>query len=139
MPIRSMTGFAQVKGQVAGDLAFALSIKAVNHKFLDLHFRLPANSDMVEASLRRMLKEKLARGHVDINLSFEQSGDAPLTLNRQVVAAYVKAFRTAAAENRIASEPDLNAVLRLPGALDSTAVPAAEYLLPAVSAKLQEA
>ena len=139
MPIRSMTGFAQVKGQVAGDLGFTLSIKAVNHKFLDLHFRLPANSDLVESSLRRLLKEKLARGHVDINLSFEQSGTAALTLNRQLVAAYVKAFRTAAAENRIASEPDLNAVLRLPGALDSTAVPADEELLPVVLPKLEEA
>jgi uncharacterized protein (TIGR00255 family) len=139
MPIRSMTGFAQVKGQVGGDLAFTLSIKAVNHKFLDLHFRLPANSDIVEASLRRVLKEKLARGHVDVNLSFEQNTAAPLTLNRPLVAAYLKAFRTAAAENRIASEPDLNAVLRLPGALDSTAVPADEELLPAVLPKLEEA
>jgi uncharacterized protein (TIGR00255 family) len=139
MPIRSMTGFAQVKGQVAGDLAFTLSIKAVNHKFLDLHFRLPANSDMVEASLRRVLKEKLARGHVDVNLSFEQSAAAPLTLNRPLVAAYIKAFRTAAAENRIAAEPDLNALLRLPGALDSTTVPADEELLPAVLPKLEEA
>src|SRR5450432_2408043 len=106
MPIRSMTGFAQVKGQVGGDLAFTLSLKAVNHKFLDLHFRLPANSDLVEASLRRVLKEKLARGHVDVNLSFDQSGASALTLNRQLVAAYVKAFRTAAAENGIVAEPD---------------------------------
>ena len=139
MPIRSMTGFAQVKGQVTGDVAFSLSIKAVNHRFLDLHFRLPANSDVVEVALRRLLKEKLARGHVDVNLSFEQAGAAPLTLNRQLVAAYVKAFRTAAAENRIASEPDLNAVLRLPGAIDSVAVPADEALLPAVLPKLEEA
>ena len=139
MPIRSMTGFAQVKGQVSGDLAFTLSLKAVNHKFLDLHFRLPANSDLVETSLRRVLKEKLARGHVDVNLSFDQSGAASLTLNRQLVAAYVKAFRAAAAENGIVAEPDLNAVLRLPGALDSTAVPAEEELLPAVLPKLEEA
>src|SRR5258706_16476985 len=62
MPIRSMTGFAQVKGQVSGEVAFSLSIKAVNHRFLDLHFRLPANSDVVEVALRRLLKEKLARG-----------------------------------------------------------------------------
>jgi len=139
MPIRSMTGFAQVKGQVAGDFAFTLSLKAVNHKFLDLHFRLPANSDLVETSLRRALKEKLARGHVDVNLSFEQSGAATLTLNRPLVAAYLKAFRTAAAENRIAAEPDLNAVLRLPGALDSTALPAEEELLQALLPKLEEA
>src|SRR5579863_4722967 len=139
MPILSMTGFAQVKGQVADDLAFTLSLKAVNHKFLDLHFRLPANSDLVETSLRKVLKEKLARGHVDVNLSFDQTGGAALTLNRQLVAAYVKAFRAAAAENGIASEPDLNAVLRLPGALDSTAVPSDEELLPAVLPKLEEA
>ena len=39
MPIRSMTGFAQVKGQVDPQLAFTLSLKSVNHRFLDLHFR----------------------------------------------------------------------------------------------------
>jgi uncharacterized protein (TIGR00255 family) len=139
MPIRSMTGFAQVKGQVTPDVAFSLSIKAVNHRFLDLHFRLPANSDIVEVALRRVLKEKLARGHVDVNLSFEQASAAPLTLNRQLVAAYVKAFRSAAAESNIAAEPDLNAVLRLPGALDSTSAPPDEALLPAVLPKLEEA
>jgi uncharacterized protein (TIGR00255 family) len=139
MPIRSMTGFAQVKGQVSGDVAFNLSIKAVNHRFLDLHFRLPANSDVLEVAFRRLLKEKLARGHVDVNLSFEQATAASLKLNSQLVAAYVKAFRAAAAENGIAADPDLNAVLRLPGALDSTSAPDADALLPAVLPKLEVA
>ncbi len=139
MPIRSMTGFAQVKGQVSADVAFNLSIKAVNHRFLDLHFRLPANSDVLEAALRRLLKENLARGHVDVNLSFEQAGAASLKLNSQLVAAYVKAFRAAAAENGIAADPDLNAVLRLPGALDSTSAPPDDVVLPAVLPKLEEA
>ncbi len=76
---------------------------------------------------------------MDVNLSFDQSGAAALTLNRQLVAAYVKAFRAAAAENGIVAEPDLNAVLRLPGALDSTSAPAEEELLPAVLPKLEEA
>jgi len=57
MPIRSMTGFAQVKGQVAGprneapsksQLGFTLSLKSVNHRFLDVHFRLPSDSDSLE-------------------------------------------------------------------------------------------
>jgi uncharacterized protein YicC (UPF0701 family) len=50
MPIRSMTGFAQAKGQL-NNLGFTLSIKSVNHRFLDLHFRLPANSDALEMTL----------------------------------------------------------------------------------------
>jgi uncharacterized protein (TIGR00255 family) len=83
-------------------------------------------------TLRRILKEKLARGHVDVNLSFEQGGTAPLALNRQLVSAYVQAFRAAAVEAGIAAEPDLNAVLRLPGALDAGVAPAEEELTPAV-------
>ncbi len=138
-PIRSMTGFAQVKGQLDAGTAFSLSIKSVNHRFLDLHFRLPANTDTLEVSLRRVLKEKLARGHVDVNLSFEQAESAPLTLNRQLVATYVQAFRAAAIEAGIAAEPDLNAVLRLPGALDSGAAPAEGDLTSAVLAKIEEA
>jgi len=138
-PIRSMTGFAQVKGQLNGGSAFSLSIKSVNHRFLDLHFRLPANTDALEMSLRKVLKEKLARGHVDVNLSFEQGGGAALTLNRQLVAAYVQAFRAAAIEAGIAAEPDLNAVLRLPGALDSSAAPPESEFMPTILSKVEDA
>jgi uncharacterized protein (TIGR00255 family) len=138
-PIRSMTGFAQVKGQLNGGTAFSLSIKSVNHRFLDLHFRLPANTDALEMSLRKVLKQKLARGHVDVNLSFEQSGTGGLMLNRQLVAAYVQAFRAAAIEAGIAAEPDLNGVLRLPGALDSSAAPAESEFTPAILSKVEEA
>jgi uncharacterized protein (TIGR00255 family) len=138
-PIRSMTGFAQVKGQLDGGTAFSLSVKSVNHRFLDLHFRLPANTDVLEVSLRKVLKEKLARGHVDVNLSFEQAAGAPLTLNKQLVAAYVQAFRAAAIEAGIAAEPDLNAVLHLPGALDSSPAAPEGDLASAVLAKIEEA
>jgi uncharacterized protein (TIGR00255 family) len=134
-----MTGFAQVKGQLNGGTAFSVSIKSVNHRFLDLHFRLPANTDALEMSLRKVLKEKLARGHVDVNLSLEQGGGAPLMLNRQLVSAYVQAFRAAAIEAGIAAEPDLNAVLRLPGALDSSAAPPESEFMPAVLSKIEEA
>ena len=124
MPIRSMTGFAQVKGQVNGRLGFTLSLKSVNHRFLDLHFRMPPDSDGLEMKLRRRLKETLARGHVELTLNLEQGGNDNLTLNRELVGGYIQAFRTAAAAFGLATEPDLNVILRLPGALDSAALPA---------------
>jgi uncharacterized protein (TIGR00255 family) len=132
-----MTGFAQAKGQVNSGPAFSLSVKSVNHRFLDLHFRLPANTEALEIHLRRILKEKLARGHVDVNLSFEQAGAPALALNKQLVSAYLQAFRAAAIEAGIAVEPDLNAVLRLPGALDTAAPPEEEELTPAVLSALE--
>jgi len=113
MPIRSMTGFAQVKGQVNGRLSFTLSLKSVNHRFLDLHFRMPPDSDSLEMQLRRRLKENLARGHVELTLNLEQGGNDHLTLNRELVAGYVQAFRAAAAAFDLAAEPDLNVILRL--------------------------
>src|SRR5260370_616119 len=67
--------------------------------------------------LRRLLKEKLARGHVEVTLALDRGGEESYALNRQLVGGYLAAFRAAAAEFGIASSPDLNAVLRLPGAL----------------------
>ena len=122
MSIRSMTGFAQVKGQAGDQTAFTLSLKSVNHRFLDLHLRLPADSDALEIKVRRLLKEKLARGHVEVTLSLERAGGAVFGFNRELVSGYVAAFRAAAKEFGIAAEPDLNAILRMPGALAGAAL-----------------
>jgi uncharacterized protein (TIGR00255 family) len=139
MPIRSMTGFAQVKGQVNGQVAFTLSLKSVNHRFLDLHFRMPSESDALEMKLRRLLKEKLARGHVELTLSVDRGEGAAFVLNRQLVSGYVEAFRAAAKEFGISADPDLNAILRLPGALDAGTLPADGELDAAVLETVQAA
>jgi len=139
MPLRSMTGFAQVKGQVNAGLAFALALKSVNHRFLDLHFRLPSDADALEMKLRRVLKEKLARGHVEVTLSLEYSGSNGVALNRQLVGSYVQAFRAAADEFGVSGEPDLNVVLRMPGAMESAAEKSGEELEAAVLARVEEA
>ena len=139
MTLRSMTGFAQVKGQINAQLAFGLSLKSVNHRFLDLHFRLPSDTDSLEMKLRRMLKEKMARGHVEVILNLDRSGANGVGLNRQMIAGYVTAFRAAADEFGIEGEPDLNVVLRMPGAMDSGAEKSGEEVEAAVMARVEEA
>ncbi len=134
-----MTGFAQVKGQVNAQIGFILSLKSVNHRFLDVHFRLPADSDSLEMKLRRLLKEKLARGHIELTLNVDRGGGEGLSLNHQLVGSYIAAFRAAAAEYGVAADPDLNVVLRIPGALESGALPANDSLEAAVLDKAQEA
>jgi len=133
-----MTGFAQVKGQVSPELGFTLSLKSVNHRFLDVHFRLPADSDALEMKLRRLLKEKLARGHLELSLNLERGGGEHFALNRQIVGGYIQAFRTAAAEFGLAAEPDLNAIMRIPGALDAAALPADGAVEASVLGKVEE-
>jgi uncharacterized protein (TIGR00255 family) len=139
MPIRSMTGFAQVKGQTNGQIGFALSLKSVNHRFLDLHFRMPSETDGLEMKLRRVLKEKIARGHVEVTLTLERAGDNAFVLNKTLVFGYVEAFRAAAKEFGIAAEPDLNVILRMPGAMDAGSLPPDSELESAVLEKLGDA
>ncbi len=116
-----------------------MSLKSVNHRFLDLHFRLPSGTDSLEMQLRRLLKERMARGHVEVSLSLERTSSDTFSLNREIVGAYIAAFRAAAAEFSPAAEPDLNAVLRIPGALDSAHESADGDIEAAVMAKVNEA
>ncbi|HUB17998.1 MAG TPA: YicC/YloC family endoribonuclease [Acidobacteriaceae bacterium] len=116
-PVYSMTGFARVAGRVSETLGFSVSLKSVNHRFLDLHMRLPNGSEGIEIHLRRILKEKLRRGHVEVTLSLERTQKAEAGYDHALVSAYIEAFRAAAAEHRLAAEPDLNSVFRLPGVL----------------------
>ena len=117
MAIYSMTGYARVQARVNDQLNYTLSLKSVNHRFLDVQMRIPSGLDALEVELRRMLKEQLVRGHVDVTLSVERTGQQAGGYNRELVAAYLAAFNAARDEHALGGQPDLNAILRLPGAL----------------------
>jgi uncharacterized protein (TIGR00255 family) len=116
-PVFSMTGFARIAGRVSDTLGFSLSLKSVNHRFLDLHMRLPQGTEGIEMQLRRVLKEKLRRGHVEVTLSLERTQKAEAGYDHALVAAYLQAFRAAATAHGLIVEPDLNAIFRIPGVL----------------------
>jgi len=137
-PVFSMTGFARVTGRVGETLGFSLSVKSVNHRFLDLHMRLPGGAEALEMQLRRALKEKLKRGHVEVTLNLERAQKAEAGYDHALVAAYVDAFRAAAAEHGLKDEPDLNSVFRLPGVLTMEARSSDEDLQGLEEAVLRE-
>ena len=119
MSIRSMTGFAQIKGQ-HGKTAYTFSAKSVNHRFLDLHLRLPGRSDLFEQQLRKLFKEKMHRGHIELTLALEYAGASGISINREIVSGYVKAFRELSDELDWHGELDLNAIFRLNGVLSAS-------------------
>jgi uncharacterized protein (TIGR00255 family) len=120
-PIYSMTGFARVSGRVRDVLSWNLSLKSVNHRFLDLHMRLPAGAEPLEMRLRRLLKEKVLRGHLEVTLSVERGLRPSAHFDRDLLQGYIAAFRTAASESALEQQPDLNAIFRLPGVLTGEA------------------
>jgi uncharacterized protein (TIGR00255 family) len=115
MSVRSMTGFARVrKTSEAGEVV--LSLKSVNHRGLDLHFHMPPELDALENVLRALIKQRAARGHFQVHVSFSRNREAvPAFVNHAMLAAYVSAFRQAAADLGLAGDPDLNAALTIPG------------------------
>jgi uncharacterized protein (TIGR00255 family) len=117
MPLYSMTGFARVQVSVHAQLSYTLSIKSVNHRFLDVQLRLPPGLDALEMELRKALKDNLVRGHVELTLSVDRTARQRAGYNRELVAGYLAAFAAAQEEYGLAGAPDLNAMLRLPGAL----------------------
>jgi uncharacterized protein (TIGR00255 family) len=114
-----MTGFARMQVQIHDQLSYTLSLKSVNHRFLDLQFRLPNGLDALEMELRKVLKGALLRGHVELSLSVDRASQQKAGYNRELVAGYLAAFDEARREHKLTGEPDLNAALRLPGALQA--------------------
>jgi uncharacterized protein (TIGR00255 family) len=115
----SMTGYASLRGSVRDSAAFTLAIKSVNHRFLDLNLRLPSNCDGLEMQMRKMLKERLRRGHVEVTLQLERRANTEIQLNASLLGAYVEAYRKGAEAHGLAYEPDLNAMLRIPGVMSA--------------------
>ena len=134
-----MTGFAQAKGQ-HGEFSFTVNVKSVNHRFLDLHLRLPANSDGLEMRVRKLVKEHMQRGHVEITIKLERTETAGVSVNREMTAGYVAAFRKLSGKLGLTGEPDLNLIFRLNGVLaGGDEMPDDTELQGAVLSRLEEA
>jgi uncharacterized protein (TIGR00255 family) len=118
-----MTGFARVRHATElGELT--VSLRGVNHRGLDLHFHQSSEFAPFENATRALLKKSIGRGHLEVRCSLhrnQSSEDAGL--NRELLARYVAAYRSAAQQFRVTAEPDLNMALRVPGVFDAEAGP----------------
>jgi len=126
--IYSMTGYATAQSSTEDGVAFTLTMKSVNHRFLDLNLRLPGECDALEIALRRLIKERVKRGHIDVTLHVDRrtrDQTQAVQLNRELLTAYVHVFHEAAKAHRFNAEPDLHELLRMPGVLSSDASSAA--------------
>jgi uncharacterized protein (TIGR00255 family) len=124
-----MTGFASAQSATEDDLTFTLTLKSVNHRFLDLGLRLPGDCDGLEVALRRLIKERVKRGHVDVTLYLDRrarESTHTIKLNKELLAAHVNAFHEAAKLHHFNVEPDLNQLLMMPGVLTTEAAAATQ-------------
>jgi uncharacterized protein (TIGR00255 family) len=114
--LKSMTGYAQTR-IVENGWSLRVSVRSVNHRFLDLHLRVPEGFEPVEPRIRQIVRERVRRGHLDVTVHYELAGPAAVGVNREVAAAYLEAVNQLRRDFEIEPQPDLAAILRLPGVI----------------------
>jgi uncharacterized protein (TIGR00255 family) len=136
--MKSMTGFGH--GAVVGeDFSVAVDVKTVNNRFLDVHLRMGSELSSLEAAIKRRITQRLSRGRVDVNLTFERTGEIAYELNRPLIAGFISALREMQQEFSIAGEPDINVLARLPGAMQPLRDGIDERMVKAVERAIDDA
>lgn len=115
----SMTGFTSARFAV-NDHNYLAEIRTLNHRFLDIHIRLPEGLSSLEMPVRNLVKQHIARGRVDVRIGVEHLGEvAQVRVNTALCRSYVDAIRQLAEQCGVENNIDPVRLLMLPGALDS--------------------
>lgn len=116
--IKSMTGFASLTREEP-HATISVTVRAVNHRFLDVQFRLPQACADVEPRLRALLQKRVSRGRVEVTVSVQmrQVTVPSVELNDTFIAALNGALDGARAKGLVAGSLTPGDLLRLPQAL----------------------
>lgn len=129
--IKSMTGFASGSHEDERG-AVGVTIRAVNHRYLDVQFRLPQAASDREGGLRALVQKHVARGRVELSVSVQlRQPPAPLVeLNAPLVAALHAALEKARGEGLVSGVLTPGDLVRLPHAIVVRDAPAGGEALP---------
>ncbi len=91
--MRSMTGYGRATREMDGR-ELTIELKSVNHRFLDVNFRMPRSFMFLEDEARRLMGAYLSRGHVDVYVTYRnnRSDARTVALDRPLMDAYIKAL-----------------------------------------------
>src|ERR1051325_2591131 len=87
--ISSMTGFGRAAAALSARYFAAVTVKSVNHRFLEVTVRLPEFFWETESMLRALASETFSRGKVDLSVRIQrtQQPDYSVRINTQIANA----------------------------------------------------
>ena len=116
--IRSMTGFGNAVAEF-GSKTISVDIRSLNSKFFDLTLRVPSAYREKDMEMRTMLGRELERGKVEVYINIDSSEPQRKSrINKDIVRQYNAELKALNEELKINSENYLDAILRLPDALN---------------------
>lgn len=112
----SMTAFARVQNQL-GASVFCWELKSVNHRYLDVSFRLPESFRFIETTLRNIIRGQLSRGKLECQLKVNDltSDNQSMVINTGLVNALLEAGERLASGHQIADDLTVSRILAWPG------------------------
>jgi len=115
--VKSMTGVGRAEAILPPwNSRIVVDIRTVNHKFLELVVKLPSPIAGYEGEVRDIVRRRVRRGYVQLQVSLDESADAPtLALDHRMVRDYLRLSRELKSKYRIPGEVDLDTVLAYPG------------------------
>lgn len=108
-----MTGFGRATTS-SDNYSISVDLKTVNNRFLDVNMRLPSELQALEATIKKLISTRLARGRVEANLQYDRNDEIMLDLNRPLIKGFLAAMKDMRDEFSLAGEPDINVIARLP-------------------------
>src|SRR3989338_10688012 len=136
--LRSMTGYATAAVPQDG-FAVTVSLRSVNHRFLDLHVQLPELLLPLEPKVRKEIQDRNPRGHLVLKVTFEQEAAENLSVNEELVRRYLEVFRRLGTQYGLAAELDVATLSQLPGVIGTTSPASAAGISPGLEAALWKA
>jgi len=114
-----MTGFASVSREDAGDKV-NITIKSVNHRFLDTQIKMPSAIGALEGRIRTLLQQRLTRGRVEVSIFLERTSAPPkeVVLDEALVERVVQAIEVARSRELVTGGLTASDILRIPQALE---------------------
>jgi len=115
--VKSMTGVGRAEAILPPwNSKIVVDIRAVNHKYLELVAKLPSQIAGYEGEVRDMVRRRVRRGYLQLQVSLDESAEAPtLALDHRMVRDYLRLSRELKTKYRIPGEVDLDTVLAYPG------------------------
>ena len=121
MSIISMTGFGKSESTLNG-VSCVIEVRSVNSRFLEISSKIPKNFAYLENDLKAQIKEKLARGSVNMSITLGEGnvGNIPVCYNEAAISKFVEITKAMQAKYGIAGEIKLEHVLSIPEVLQFT-------------------
>jgi uncharacterized protein (TIGR00255 family) len=134
-----MTGFGSGRRE-GPDSVVTVEVKAVNHRYLDVHVRLPGEFQSLEPVVRKKLGASLSRGRVDVTLGVERGRrGVRVEADPELIEAWVDLIRDLQRQFHVSGEVTVESLTRLPGAISVTGQEPSEEEDRALVALVEEA